>query len=86
MIASTLTFIGSVSQALFESCDITSIDCDRISWNMVPDLLAQELEKRPDKSNVSKAVVLVHLSLKVPYLRQLIFLKQKNVIVPSNVL
>ena len=77
MIASILTFIGSVSPALFESRDITFIDCDRISWNMVPDFLAQELKKRPDKSNVSKAVVLVHLSLKVPNLRQLVFLKQK---------
>jgi len=45
VLASTLTFIGSVSPATFEDCDITFIDCDRETWNMDPALLAEELER-----------------------------------------
>jgi len=43
VLASTLTFIGSVTPAVFEGCDITFIDCDRDSWNMDPALLEEEL-------------------------------------------
>ncbi len=43
VLASTLTFIGSVTPATFEKCDLTFIDCDRESWNMDPDLLEKEL-------------------------------------------
>ena len=41
VIASTLTFIGSVTPVVFQGGDITFVDCDRGSWNMVPDLLME---------------------------------------------
>jgi dTDP-4-amino-4,6-dideoxygalactose transaminase len=45
VLASTLTFIGSVTPATFEGCDLRFVDCDRESWNLDPALLAEELEK-----------------------------------------
>ena len=45
VLASTLTFIGSVTPAIFQGYDITFIDSDRESWNMDPHLLAWELER-----------------------------------------
>jgi hypothetical protein len=59
---------------------------DRDSWNMDPDLLAEELEKGPERILVSKAVVPGHLWLKLPYLKPACICETKNVIVPSNVL
>ena len=41
VIASTLTFIGSVTPVVFQGGDITFVDCDRSSWNMAPDLLME---------------------------------------------
>ena len=55
--ASTLTFIGSVTPATFEGCDLRFIDCDRESWNMDPDLLAEELE-RCEKAGERPAAVI----------------------------
>ncbi len=43
VLASTLTFIGSVTPATFEGCELRFIDCDRESWNMDPSLLDAEL-------------------------------------------
>jgi len=43
VIASTLTFIGSVSPATFFGGRPVFIDADRTTWNMDPDLLAEEL-------------------------------------------
>jgi len=60
---------------------------DRDSWNMDPDLLAEELEKGPERILVSKAVVAGHLWLKLPYLKPACICETKNVIiVSSNVL
>ena len=60
---------------------------DRDSWNMDPDLLAEELEKGPERVLVSKAVVAGHLWLKLPYLKPACICETKNVIiVSSNVL
>jgi hypothetical protein len=53
---------------------------------MDPDLLAEELEKRANKRLVPKAGVLVHLWLKVPYLKPACISETKNVIVSLNVL
>ena len=41
VIASTLTFIGSVTPAVFQGAELTFVDCDRSSWNMDPDLLME---------------------------------------------
>lgn len=56
VIASTLTFIGSVTPIVFQGATPVFIDSVQISWNMDPDLLAEELEKRANKSLVPKAV------------------------------
>jgi hypothetical protein len=53
---------------------------------MDPDLLAEELEKGPERILVSKAVVAGHLWLKLPYLKPACICETKNVIVSSNVL
>ena len=50
MIASALTFIGSVTPIMFQGGIPVFVDCDRISWNMDPDLLAEEL--RVDFQNI----------------------------------
>ncbi|MGE0083996.1 MAG: DegT/DnrJ/EryC1/StrS family aminotransferase [Desulfococcaceae bacterium] len=57
VIASTLTFIGSVSPATFIGAVPVFIDADRISWNMNPDLLAEELERCHKKGKLPKAVI-----------------------------
>ena len=50
VIASTLTFIGSVTPVVFEGATPVFIDCDLESWNRDPDLLAEEL--RVDFQNI----------------------------------
>ena len=57
VLASTLTFIGSVTPAVFEGCDITFIDCDRESWNMDPGLLEEELAECAAGGRLPAAVI-----------------------------
>ena len=55
--ASTLTFIGSVTPIVFEGATPVFIDADRESWNMDPNLLAEELEKCDKNACLPKAVI-----------------------------
>jgi dTDP-4-amino-4,6-dideoxygalactose transaminase len=69
VIASTLTFIGSVTPITFqgatpvfidsdrESWNMDPDDSDRESWNMDPDLLAEELEACQKRGKLPKAVI-----------------------------
>jgi dTDP-4-amino-4,6-dideoxygalactose transaminase len=57
VIASTLTFIGSVSPIVFQGALPVFIDSDRSSWNMDPDLLAEELEFCRKRGRLPKAVI-----------------------------
>ena len=57
VIASTLTFIGSVTPVVFQGADLTFVDCDRTSWNMDPGLLEVELERCEKRGKLPKAVV-----------------------------
>ena len=57
VIASTLTFIGSITPVIFEGADLFFVDCDRTSWNMDPELLAQELAKCAKRGKPPKVVV-----------------------------
>jgi len=57
VIASSLTFIGSVSPVVFEGATPVFIDSDRSSWNMDPDLLAEELEACQRRGKMPKAVI-----------------------------
>jgi pyridoxal phosphate-dependent aminotransferase EpsN len=58
---STLTFVGSVSPIIYLGARPVFIDSDRKTWNMAPNLITEELEKRAKRSKLPKAVVLVHL-------------------------
>ena len=57
VIASTLTFIGSVTPVIFQGADLTFVDCDRQTWNMDPDLLAEGLEACQRQGRLPRAVV-----------------------------
>ncbi len=57
VIASTLTFVGSVSPAVYQGAEPIFIDSDRQSWNMDPDLLAEELERCRQKRRLPKVVI-----------------------------
>ena len=57
VIASTLTFIGGVTPILFQGATPVFIDCDRYSWNMNPDLLAEEPRACQKRGKLPKAVV-----------------------------
>ena len=57
VIASTLTFIGSVTPAIFQGAELTFVDCDRVSWNIDPDLLTKALEDCKKRGKLPKAVV-----------------------------
>ncbi|MFH0730647.1 MAG: aminotransferase class I/II-fold pyridoxal phosphate-dependent enzyme [Pseudomonadota bacterium] len=57
VVASTLTFIGSVSPVTFLGATPVFIDCDRASWNLNPDLLERELASCAEKGKLPKAVV-----------------------------
>ena len=55
--ASTLTFIGSVTPVVFQGATPVFVDADRVSWNMDPDLLAEELASCEKRGKLPKAVV-----------------------------
>ena len=58
VLASTFTFIGSVSPILYQGANPVFIDSDRKSWNIDPVLLEQYLENCEKKP---KALILTHL-------------------------
>ena len=57
VIGSSLTFIGSVSPVIFLGADLVFVDCDRKSWNMAPDLLAEALDAAERRGKLPKAVI-----------------------------
>ncbi len=57
VLASTLTFIGSVTPVVFEGATPVFIDCDRESWNMNVGLLEAELERCAANGKLPKAVI-----------------------------
>jgi dTDP-4-amino-4,6-dideoxygalactose transaminase len=57
VIASTLTFIGSVSPITFQGATPVFIDSDYETWNMDPDLLEAELNACKERGRLPKAVV-----------------------------
>ncbi len=54
---STLTFIGSATPAVYQGATPVFIDSDRQTWNMDPDLLAEELAGCKRRGRRPKAVV-----------------------------
>jgi dTDP-4-amino-4,6-dideoxygalactose transaminase len=61
VLVSTLTFAASVNPILYEGARPVFIDSERVSWNMDPELLAEELRRRARAGRLPRAVVLVHL-------------------------
>ncbi len=57
VIASSLTFIGSVTPIVFQGATPVFIDSDKGSWNMDLQLLAEELEACQRREKMPKAVV-----------------------------
>ena len=57
VVASTLTFIGSISPITCEGAEPVFIDCDRQTWNMDPRLLKEELEESAATGRLPKAVI-----------------------------
>ncbi|MEW6001822.1 MAG: aminotransferase class I/II-fold pyridoxal phosphate-dependent enzyme [Nitrospirota bacterium] len=57
VIAPSLTFIGGVSPVIFQGAKLAFIDSDRISWNMDPELLREELDYRNKKNSLPKIVI-----------------------------
>ncbi|WDP88904.1 MAG: DegT/DnrJ/EryC1/StrS family aminotransferase [Desulfobacter sp.] len=57
VIASSLTFIGSVTPVVFLGADLVFLDCDRKTWNMNPELLKRALEDGERKGRLPKAVI-----------------------------
>jgi dTDP-4-amino-4,6-dideoxygalactose transaminase len=57
VLSSTLTFIGSVTPILFQGGIPVFIDPDRTTWNLDPELLAEELAACRKRGRLPKAVV-----------------------------
>lgn len=58
---SSFTFVASANPILYLGAKPVFIDSDQKSWNMNPELLAEELLKRDKQNRLPKALVLVHL-------------------------
>jgi dTDP-4-amino-4,6-dideoxygalactose transaminase len=61
VLCSSLTFIATATPILYQGAKPVFIDSDRTSWNMDPELLVAEIEKRAKQNRLPKAVVVVHL-------------------------
>lgn len=57
VLASSLTFIGSVTPVTFLGASLAFIDADESTWNMDPDLLAEELAECAGRGQLPKAVI-----------------------------
>ncbi len=58
VLASSFTFIGSISAVLYQNASPIFIDSDKKTWNLDPLLLEKAIEKSPKKP---KALILTHL-------------------------
>ena len=58
---SDLTFVSSVASAVRRGTEPVFIDCDKATWTMDPDLLAEALEAAAKDRRLPKAVVAVDL-------------------------
>ncbi len=61
VLASTFTFIGSVSPVIYQRAIPVFIDSDYETWNMSPELLNDAIKKLHNKGIHPKCVVLTHL-------------------------
>jgi pyridoxal phosphate-dependent aminotransferase EpsN len=61
VLGSTLTFVASVNPILYCGAMPAFVDSEAESWNMDPELLTEELERRARNGTLPKAVVVVHV-------------------------
>ena len=61
VLVSTLTFSASVNPIVYLGARPVFIDSERTSWNMDPELLRAELQRRARAGRLPRAVVVVHL-------------------------
>jgi dTDP-4-amino-4,6-dideoxygalactose transaminase len=61
VLVSTFTFVASVNPILYLGGTPVFIDSERESWNIDPELLTQELDRRVRAGKRPKAIVVVHL-------------------------
>ncbi|MCS6803932.1 MAG: aminotransferase class I/II-fold pyridoxal phosphate-dependent enzyme [Acidobacteriota bacterium] len=61
VICSTLTFVASASPIVYERGRPVFIDADAATWNMDPDLLAEELKHSARRGKRPRAVIVVDL-------------------------
>ena len=61
VLCSSLTFSASANPIAYEGARPVFIDAERATWNMSPDLLAEELESCARRGRLPKAVVVVDL-------------------------
>ncbi len=61
VLTSTLTFAATANAIRYVGAEPVFVDAERESWNMDPELLAQELEDRARQGKLPKAVVVVDL-------------------------
>jgi len=61
VLVSTLTFAASVNPICYLGARPVFVDSEPLSWNMDPDLLQEELDKRAREGRLPKAVIVVHL-------------------------
>ncbi len=60
VVTPTLTFVATCNPLLYERARPVFIDCDRASWNLDPQLLADFLKRRAAVNRLPKAVFVVH--------------------------
>lgn len=73
VLASTLTFIGSVSPILFQGATPVFIDSEKESWNLCPKLLQDAIQKEKPK-----ALILTHLYGQSAQIKEIQAICQKN--------
>ena len=61
VVTSTLTFAATANAITYVSAVPVFLDSDRSSWNMDPDLLAEEMEERSRQGRLPKALIVVDL-------------------------
>jgi len=61
VMVSSFTFAASVNPVLYQGATPIFVDSDLTSWNMDPNLVREELERRAQLGRLPKALVLVHL-------------------------
>jgi dTDP-4-amino-4,6-dideoxygalactose transaminase len=57
----TFTFVATANAATYIGARPVLVDCDPDTWQMAPDLVAQELEDRARRGNLPRAIVAVDL-------------------------